>query len=67
MNEREISDIGTVYFEFVRLGGHMRIVAIHEKTGVEAMAIAPIQATQSHMRQLALGKLKRKLEQLSKQ
>ncbi|WP_299347377.1 serine hydroxymethyltransferase [uncultured Maritalea sp.] len=67
MNERESSAIGTVYFEFAQIGGQVRINAIHEATGVEVMAIAPIQATQNHMRQLALGKLKRKLEQLSKQ
>ncbi|MFT6659622.1 DUF6898 family protein [Maritalea sp.] len=67
MNERETSPIGTVYFEFVQLGGHVRVTAIHEETGIEVMAIAPIQATQNHLRQLAMGKLKRKLEQQSKQ
>lgn len=43
------------------MGGQVRIAAIHEETGIEVMAIAPIQATQQHMRQLALGKLRRKL------
>jgi len=67
MNERESTQIGTVYFEFVQMGGQVRICAIHEATGIESIAIAPIQATQQHMRQLALGKLKRKLEQQNKQ
>lgn len=67
MSGRESTNIGKVYFEFIKIGGHVRVSAIHEDTGIETMAIAPIQATQQHMKQLALGKLKRKLEQLSKQ
>ncbi len=63
MKEREVSPIGTVYFEFVKFGGQVRVSAIHEETGIEVMAITPVQATQQHMRQLALGKLRRKLMQ----
>jgi len=67
MSAPENTGIGRVYFEFIQIGGHVRVSAIHEKTGIETMAIAPTKATQQHMRQLALGKLKRKLEQLSNQ
>ncbi|MGJ8528803.1 DUF6898 family protein [Maritalea sp.] len=61
MRERDVTPVGTVYFEFIQMGGQVRIAAIHEETGTEVMAIAPIQATEQHMRQLALGKLRRKL------
>lgn len=59
MNARVPNQLGNVYFEFVQVGGQVRVSAIHEETGIEAMAIAPIQATQQQMQQLALGKLKR--------
>ena len=62
MSGRVPTQLGTVYFEFVQLGGQVRVCAIHEETRTEAMAIAPIQATQQQMQQLALGKLKRLLD-----
>ena len=62
MSGRVPTHLGNVYFEFVQVGGHVRVCAIHEETRIEAMAIAPIQATQQQMQQLALGKLKRLVE-----
>jgi hypothetical protein len=50
-----------VLFEFTRIGGQMRVAAIDVATLVEVVAIAPIAASQSDMRSLALAKLKRRL------
>jgi hypothetical protein len=52
-----------VYFEFVRLGAQMRVAAIDSATGTEVVIIAPVTATQVQMQQLALAKLKRRLDQ----
>ena len=53
---------GRVLFEFTQLGQQMRVAAIHEASGVEVVVIAPLTATRYQMQQLALAKLKRKLE-----
>lgn len=52
-----------VFFEFTRLGGQMRVAAIDSKTGIEVIVIAPVTATQVQMQNLALAKLRRRLEQ----
>jgi hypothetical protein len=52
-----------VYFEFTQLGGQMRVAAIDAATGTEVIVIAPVTATQIQMQNLALAKLKRRLEQ----
>jgi hypothetical protein len=52
-----------VYFEFVQLGAQMRVAAIDARTGVEVVVIAPVTATQVQMQNLALAKLKRRLQQ----
>jgi hypothetical protein len=52
-----------VFFEFTQLGGQMRVAAIDGKTGVEVIVIAPVTATQVQMQNIALAKLKRRLEQ----
>lgn len=51
-----------VLFEFTQLGPQMRVAAIDEKTGIEVVVIAPVSATQIQMQNLALAKLKRRLE-----
>lgn len=40
----------------------MRVAAIHVATDTEVIAIAPANATRQQMQQLALGKLKRRME-----
>jgi len=65
MQDSQQTPAGRVYFEFVRLGGQVRVSAIDERTGVEVTAITPANATEQQMRQLAMGKLKRRLSQLS--
>ena len=52
-----------VYFEFTQIGGQMRVAAIDGKTGTEVIVIAPVTASQIQMQNLALAKLKRRLEQ----
>lgn len=54
---------GEVYFEFTQIGSQMRVAAIDGKTGVEVIVIAPVTATQVQMQNIALAKLKRRLEQ----
>ncbi len=52
---------GEVYFEFVQVGQMMRVAAIDAATGTEIIVITPVRASQGHMQQLALAKLRRKL------
>lgn len=54
---------GEVYFEFTRLGAQLRVAAIDAATGTEVVLIAPVTATQIQIQNLALAKLKRRLEQ----
>jgi len=54
-----------VYFEFTQIGAQMRVAAIDSRTGTEVIVIAPLAATQIQMQQLALAKLKRRLERES--
>jgi len=53
---------GEVFFEFTQLGAQMRVAAIDGNTGIEVVVIAPVSATQLQMQNLALAKLKRRLE-----
>jgi hypothetical protein len=52
-----------VFFEFTQLGGQMRVAAIDAKTGIEVIVIAPVTATQVQMQNIALAKLRRRMEQ----
>ena len=52
-----------VYFEFTQIGAQMRVAAIDAATGTEVIVIAPVSATQIQMQNLALAKLKRRMEQ----
>jgi len=40
----------------------MRVAAIDAKTGIEVIVIAPVTASQIQMQNLALAKLRRRLE-----
>ena len=59
---KSTSGHGEVYFEFTQIGAQMRVAAIDSRTGIEVIVIAPLAATQIQMQQLALAKLKRRLE-----
>jgi hypothetical protein len=52
-----------VFFEFTQLGAQMRVAAIDARTGIEVIIVAPVTATQIQMQNIALAKLKRRLEQ----
>ena len=56
---------GEVFFEFTRIGAQVRVAAIDERTGIEVVTIAPAHATQLQMRELALAKLRRRLQNQS--
>lgn len=52
-----------VLFEFTQLGQQMRVAAIDAATATEVVIIAPLTATRLQMQNIALAKLKRKLEE----
>jgi hypothetical protein len=52
---------GEVLFEFVRLGGQLRVSAIDAASGVEVIIVAPLSAPRSQIEQIALAKLRRKM------
>jgi len=52
---------GQVLFEFIPMGGQVRVAAIDEATGTEIIVVAPASATPYQMRQLALARLRKKL------
>ena len=54
---------GEVYFEFVQVGQQMRVAAIDAATGIEVIVITPVSASKHQMQQMALAKLKRKLDE----
>lgn len=56
---------GQVLFEFTQVGPQMRVAAIDEATGTEVVVIAPLSATPMQMQQLALAKLRRRLESVT--
>lgn len=57
-----MSRLGQVYFEARVMGNSVRMSAICAKTGVEVFVVGPRNAADSHLKQLALRKLERKLE-----
>jgi hypothetical protein len=58
---------GRILFEFIELGGQVRVAAIDERTGVEVVAVAPAGSTRQQMQQLAAAKLRRRLAQQASQ
>jgi len=56
---------GEVLFEFTRMGPQMRVAAIHAATGVEVVVITPANSPRLQMQQVALAKLKRRIERES--
>lgn len=51
-----------VLFEFHQAGPQVRVAAIDVESGIEIVVIAPATATQLQMKNLALAKLRRRLE-----
>ncbi len=48
--------------EFIKYGDYMKVSAIDEETGIEALSILPVQLSQSDMKKLAMKKLKYVME-----
>ncbi|MCF4098178.1 DUF6898 family protein [Maritalea mediterranea] len=62
MKDRDMApNLGEVLFEFVQMGGQMRVAAVHAKTGTEVTIIAPLSASEFQMKNLAVAKLRRAL------
>lgn len=51
-----------VLFEFNQAGPQVRVAAIDVQSGLEVVVIAPASATQMQMKNLALAKLRRRIE-----
>ena len=60
-----VSPTQTVFAVEARVGDPLPCVTIDERTGIEVVAIAPAHATQLQMRELALAKLRRRLQNQS--
>jgi hypothetical protein len=50
-----------VFFEFIAIGGAVKVVAIDAVTGIEVTVMGPAGAAQADLERLALGKLKARL------
>ena len=53
---------GEVYFEFTQVGRSMKVAAIDAHTGVEVSIVGPAACPQSQLENLALKKLRKRLE-----
>lgn len=56
---------GEIYLEFQSVGQSQRLTAIDAATGLEATVIGPIAVSREHMTNLAVKKLKRRIEQVA--
>ncbi|WP_150523469.1 DUF6898 family protein [Roseibium sediminis] len=62
---RQSGGPGSVYLEFYPIGQQVKVAAIDAATGVEVSVFGPASASQEDLKQLAIRKLKRRLEQLA--
>ncbi len=53
---------GEVYFEFHQVGRAMKVSAVDAATGIEVVVMGPASATQSDLQNIALRKLKARIE-----
>jgi hypothetical protein len=60
--ERMSEDSREVYFEFTQVGSSVKVTAIDAASGVEVTVIGPAAAAPSQLQQLALAKLKVRME-----
>jgi len=51
-----------VYFEFMPMGGSMRVTAIDSLTAIEVVILAPVATPRADLERLALRKLKNRLD-----
>lgn len=64
---RQSGAAGSIYLEFYPVGNQVKVAAIDSSTGVEVSVFGPASASQEDLKQLAIRKLQRRLEQLSQQ
>ena len=50
-----------VYFEFIAIGAAVKVTAIDSVTGTEVTVMGPVNAAKADLQQLALQKLKARL------
>ena len=61
MSTRAGSGPSEVYFEFIAIGGSVKVVAVDATTGTEVSVTAPAKTAQADLQRLALGKLKARM------
>ncbi|WP_321339418.1 DUF6898 family protein [uncultured Cohaesibacter sp.] len=57
---------GEIYIEFTAIGQQVKAVAVDATTGVEVSVFGPASVSKQDLQNLAIRKLKRRLEQLGK-
>ncbi|WP_422375755.1 DUF6898 family protein [Roseibium sp.] len=55
---------GEIYIEFRQVGQQVQVIAIDAATGVEVSAFGPVSTRQQDLQNLAVRKLKRRIEQM---
>ena len=55
---------GEIYIEFTAIGKQLKAIAVDAGTGVEVTVFGPISVPRQDLQNLAVRKLKRRLEQL---
>ena len=61
---RDTPRAGKVYFEFHQIGRAVKVTAVDAETGVKVVIMGPTSASQNDLQNLAMRKLKVRLEQL---
>nr|WP_321457469.1 serine hydroxymethyltransferase [uncultured Cohaesibacter sp.] len=56
---------GEIYIEFTAIGQQVKAVAVDATTGVEVSVFGPASVSRQDLQNLAVRKLKRRLEQLN--
>lgn len=56
------ASLGEVLFEFRQIGVQMRVAALHVDTGTEITLMAPAASPRAQVQQVAMAKLRRRLQ-----
>lgn len=62
MSTDHAKPLGEVLFEFHQIGMQIRVAALHVETGTEITLMAPANSPRTQMQQIALSKLRRRLQ-----
>ncbi|NRG18407.1 serine hydroxymethyltransferase [Rhizobiales bacterium] len=55
---------GEVFLEFAQIGRQMKVTAVDAQSGVEVVVFGPVSTPRKSLQDLAVRKLKRRMEQL---